>query len=168
MRMASAWLLLLVVLSNWIGGLLCFEVSYYIEIRREMNALEQAIAEEVSRQTGAESLVRIESAAVPRGHVYSDFFLFSQEMNDGETIYYTLEKGSQITEYEWITNRENNPASDSEQAILFKSLFQEFVMPQPELPVALVEIPDPSCFYFTDRQPQPFLSVSTPPPDLRA
>lgn len=168
MRIATAWLLLLVVLSNWIGALLCFEVSYYIEIRREMNALEQAIAEEVSEQTGTESLVKIESAAVPRGHIYSDFFLFSKETEDGQTVYYTLEKESQSADYKQVTHKQNNPVSDSEQAILFKSLFQEFVMPQPELPVALVEIPGQSCFCFTDRQPQPYLSVSTPPPDLQA
>lgn len=168
MRIAAAWLLLLIVLSNWIGGLLCFEVSYYIEIRREMNALEQEIAEEVSRQTGAESLVRIEPATVPRGHIYSDFFLFSKETDEGQTVYYTLEKESQVTDYEQVTHQQENPVSDTEQAILFKSLFQEFVMPQPELPVAFVKIPDQSCFYFTDRQPQPFLTVSTPPPDSQA
>lgn len=168
MRIAAAWLLLLVLLSNWIGGLLCFEVGYYIETRREMNALEQAIAEEVSQQTGAESSVKIESAAVPRGHIYSDFFLFSKEMNDGQTVYYTLEKESQVIDYKQVMYEQKNPVSDSEQAILFKSLFQEFVMPHPELSVTLVEIPDQACFFFTDRQPQPYLGVSTPPPDLRA
>ncbi len=167
MRIASAWLLLLVVLSNWIGGLLCFEMSYYIEIQRDMNALEQAIAAEINRQTGTESSVQLETATIPRGNIYSDFFLFSQAINDGQTIYYTLENSSQIIDYEQITLPQENPVSDSEQAVLFKSLFQEFVMPLEALSVALVEIPDQSSFYFADRQPQPYFTILTPPPDLQ-
>ncbi|MDX1941368.1 MAG: hypothetical protein SFU99_12500 [Saprospiraceae bacterium] len=166
MRMIKAWLLLVVLLSNWVGGLLCFEMNYYIEIRRDMNALEQAIAAGVTEKTGIESTVKIEEAAVPRGHIYSDFFLFSEEMDNGETVYYTIENDAKSTDIQQVTHREKNPVSDSEKAMLFKSLFQEFVVSNSTLTNISVAIIKENCFYFNSYQPQPYLSILTPPPNL--
>ncbi|MBK7872014.1 MAG: hypothetical protein IPJ74_15735 [Saprospiraceae bacterium] len=166
MRMIKAWLLLVVLLSNWVGGLLCFEVSYFIEIHRDMNVLERAIAAEVTEKTGIESTVKIEEAAVPRGHIYSDFFLFSEEMENGETVYYTIENDAKSTDIQQITHREENPVSDSEKAMLFKSLFQEYVVSNSILANVPLEIMNENCFYFNSYQPQPYLSILTPPPNL--
>lgn len=164
--MIKAWLLLVVLLSNWVGGLLCFEVSYFIEIQRDMNVLERAIAAEVTEKTGIESTVKIEEAAVPRGHIYSDFFLFSEEMENGETVYYTIENDAKSTDIQQITHREENPVSDSEKAMLFKSLFQEYVVSNSILANVPLEIMNENCFYFNSYQPQPYLSILTPPPNL--
>lgn len=81
MKIAYAWLLLVLVLSNWVGGFVYFEISYLVEIRHEMNAAEQAIAEAVQQEIGAESVVKVldEQQVLPKGNVYGDFAFATNE-----------------------------------------------------------------------------------------
>ncbi len=167
MKKVKAWLLLALLLSHWIGCLLCFEIKYYVEIQHDMNALEQVIAAEVTQTTGVESSIRIEDTAIPRGNIYSDFFLFSKEMDNGKIVYYTIENNAESFDIQQITHCNNSPISDAEKVMLFKSLFQEFVMPQPISNSASTRTFDQVCFRINECKPQSYLLVTTPPPDAR-
>ncbi|HMO38880.1 MAG TPA: hypothetical protein PKC76_05140 [Saprospiraceae bacterium] len=165
MKIAQAWLLLFVLMSNWIGGLLCFEASYYIESRREMSAQEKEIAAAIQQQTGVVNSVRIEEEIIPRGHIYSDFFLFSTEIEQDQTIYYTLETEAQATSLEKMTEPQERPLSDNEKSLLLKSLSYEFIMTHPNIlpffEASTERTPMLVAFCLSQCEP----ALLTPPPD---
>ncbi len=165
MRIAQAWLLLFVLMSNWIGGLLCFEASYYIESRREMSAQEKVIAAAIQQQIGVVNSVRIEEEVIPRGHIYSDFFLFSTETEQGQTIYYTLETEAQATSLEKMTEPQEQPPSDTKRALLLKNLWQEFVVASPGVPSLPMAVVENTAFFVASWLQQYSPALLTPPPD---
>lgn len=169
MRIGFAWILLLLTLSSWIGGLLCFEIRYYIDLQRSMNKLEQVISEQVKQEIGTESTIRIidNQNHIPRGYVYGDWFVFSSELEDGNTVYYTIENESQKSDYQIVELPKENPVSDSNQAILFKSLIQEFVMPIAMEILSTSNITNHSSFFYLIRTAQCWIITTTPPPDLQ-
>ncbi len=86
-------------MAQWVGGHLCLEVSYWIEVQRQMSAQEQVLAEIVQQKTGIESAVRIllEGELMPRGNFYGDF-VFSKKI-ETKTIYYTVENQTDSIAY---------------------------------------------------------------------
>lgn len=164
MRIFYAWLLLVVTLSNWIGGFLYFEVSYYLEVRHEMTALEQSIAAVVQAESGIKSAVKMLSQQ-PRlkGDVYGDF-AFSEEIK-GETVFYTLLDSS--IQYEKITDSKELPtSSDSNRTLLLKSLLQEFEVTATVHLVSSALTPHQTIFYVASSEEQIFDHVLTPPPNF--
>lgn len=167
MKKFYAWLLLTVSTCQWIGGHICFEVSFFIEIEHRMDEEERAIAEAVKEETGVEAAVHIldEEQLAPRGHIYSDFFAFSKEI-EGRTIYFSVEDYSSVVAYEEVTTHQQPRQQDEEKMTLLKSLFQDFTIPETGLPAARTGEYFPASFQSPGFHRQFFISNFTPPPDL--
>ncbi len=167
MKKFYAWLLLTVSTCQWIGGHVYFEVSYFIEIEHRMDEAEQAIATTVMEETGVEAVVKIlqEEQLTPRGYIYSDFFAFSQEIND-ETVYYALSQDSSDVTYEQVTRQQQSQQEQNEKAAQLKSLHQDFTIPATELPVAKSGGIPCSNFQLAELHHRLSITLLTPPPDL--
>lgn len=169
MKTFSAWLLLLVLLSNWMGSLLCYEMTYYVEVQREMNFAEQRIAEAVTQKIGVKTDVYIvtEENPIPHGYVYGDLFLFSEQQDTDETIYYTLAAETNSIEYLTVTSS-HQPENEHNKTAILENLWHDYLMPSPEM----LESAPPfylhtSYFNTTLLQAQSFDSIATPPPDWK-
>lgn len=163
MKHASAWFLLLVVLFQWIGGVFCFQVSYYYQVRRQMNALEQLIAKRLEERTGIAGEVKMlnKNALLPKGAFYNDF-IFSEEVG-GQTVYFELENAVSL---EKVTHQ-HTPVSESGKALLIKSLIQESVLTDPSNntfnPCFISSVQN---WYAATTPVAPVLAVPTPPPNV--
>jgi len=165
MRIASAWFLLSLSLAQWVGGHLCFEVSYFVEIQREMNAAEAALAAAVTQKTGVESAVRVleEAEVTPRGNFYGDF-VFAQATEE-ETIFYVVENESDLTTVKAVAAPgKDQPTSDTNQANLLKGLFKDFMIPESALPLAPASRQADSVFQFAAPCSLAFTPRITHPP----
>lgn len=162
-RHAAAWFLLFVVLSQWIGGVFCFQVSYYYQVKRHMNTLEQFIAKRLEDRTGIAGDVKMlnENALLPKGAFYKDF-IFSEEVG-GKTVYFELEDAVDL---EKVTHK-HEPVSTSGKAMLFKSLIQESIITAPSSNTYHpLFISSAKAEYTGNTTPRaPVRSVPTPPPD---
>ncbi len=132
MKITSAWFLLALSAAQWVGGHLCLEVNYWIEIQRQMSVQEQALADIVQQKTGIESVVRVLSEAelMPRGNFYGDF-IFSNK-TEIKTIYYTVDNQTYSTVYTTLAQApdQKNPISDGPSEKLLKGLFKVFEIPE--------------------------------------
>jgi len=150
MKIASAWFLLVLSAAQWVGGHVCLEVSYWVEIQRQMSAQEQALAEIVHQKTGIASAVRVlsEDELMPRGNFYGDF-VFSKK-NDSKTIYYTVENQTDSIVYEALsqTPGQKTPTSNGPSEKLLKGLFKVFEMPETQWPSLLFQKRLTSAFQF--------------------
>lgn len=165
MRIACAWLLLVVTLSNWVGGFLCFEISEWIELRYEMNAAEQKIAQVVQQKIGAKSAVKmLDDQPRLKGDVYGDA-AFATEIA-GESVHYTLIDGSQSIDYKEITQATHPSSSDDDRSTLLKSLFQEFEIIEPYFVLSSALPPLTSNFYFHFSTASSHTSILLPPPNV--
>ena len=165
MRIASAWFLLSLSLAQWVGGHLCIEVRYLVEIQRQMNAAEMALAASVKQETGIESAVRVldKTEVTPRGNFYGDF-VFSKATEE-ETIYYVVEDQSDLTAIKAVsTPGEDHPTNDSNQANLLKGLFKDFMIPESALPVAPAIRQADSVFQYAAPRSFAFTPVFIHPP----
>ena len=165
MRIASAWFLLSLSLAQWVGGHLCFEVRYFVEVQRQMNEAEKALAAAVTHETGVESAVRVldEADVTPRGNFYGDF-VFSKATEE-ETIFYVVEDQSELTTLKAVsTQQQDQPTSDTDQANLLKGLFKDFMIPESALPLAPASRQADSVFQFAAPCSFAFTSRITHPP----
>ncbi|NUN99121.1 MAG: hypothetical protein HUU01_00760 [Saprospiraceae bacterium] len=148
-KVASAWFLLSLSLAQWVGGHLCIEVRYFVEIQRQMSAAEKALAQVVEQETGIESAVRVldETEITPRGNFYGDF-VFTQA-SEKETVFYVVEDQSDLTTLKSVSEpQDDHPASNSDKANLLKGLFKEFMIPESALPSAPADRQADSVFHF--------------------
>ncbi len=166
MKIAYAWLLLVLVLSNWVGGFFFFEISYLVEVQHEMNAAEQTIAESVQRETGVKSIVKVldDEQVIPKGNVYGDF-AFSAQVN-GETVYYTLL--DEATDVQQVHQQAEMPtSSNDEHSLLLKSLFAEFEITQPNYYLlSSVLTPSQTNFHYNIITQLSIQNILTPPPNI--
>lgn len=166
MRIASAWFLLSLSLAQWVGGHLCFEVRYLVEIQRQMNAAEAALAATVEQKTGIESAVRVleEAEVTPRGNFYGDF-VFSQATEE-ETIFYVVEDQSDLTTVKTVAtpSGQDQPSNDNHQANLLKGLFKDFMIPESAFSLAPASRQADSVFQFAAPSSFAFTSRITHPP----
>ncbi len=150
MKLVSAWFLLSLSMAQWVGGHLCFEARYFMEIQHQMNAAEKALAELVTQKTGVESAVRVlqEDELIPRGNFYGDF-VFSKE-TASQKIYYVVDNQSDSIKTLVVApgSGKNDPASTARDAKLLKGLFKKFMMPQSGLPLTPVTMHMASNFDF--------------------
>jgi|APTNR8051073442_1049403.scaffolds.fasta_scaffold01277_8 hypothetical protein len=136
MKMTSSWFLLALSMTQWVGGHVCLEISYWIEIQRQMSAQEQALAAIVQQKTGIESAVRVlsEDELMPRGNFYGDFVFL--EKTEAKTIYYTVENQSYSTVYKALSQAhdQKTPISNGPSEKLLKGLFKVFEMQDTQWP----------------------------------
>jgi len=166
MRIFYAWLLLSISAFQWIGGYVCFEVSYFIEVQRQMSETEQLIADGVKEETGVETSVKIlhDEQFGQRGIIYSNFFAFSHDI-DEETVYFTLEETGTV-DYEQVTRHQQPRGGDEEKAAHLKSLHQDFTVPVNSFPIATTGAVPATNFQIKGYLPNPDLSTLSPPPDV--
>ncbi|HMN90344.1 MAG TPA: hypothetical protein PKD70_05790 [Saprospiraceae bacterium] len=166
MRIIGAWLLLSITLFHWIGGLLCFEMIYHIEMRHNMNALEQTIADAVQACIDAETTVKVLDAGtvLPKGYVYGNYFAFSEEV-EGQTVFYTLLEQTDAITYEKVSVPPSASLTDREQALLIKSLLYEFVVADLWCSDAALQLSHTDCFLPINTLPLMERPIPTPPPD---
>lgn len=164
MKTACTWFLLAIVLFQWIGGVLVFQVNHYVEVQRQMNAMEQSIAERVKEKTGASGLVKIrhQDSLLRKGAIYQDF-VFSEEIN-GETVYFEWADESKAATVEKVTHR-HTPVSTTGKAILVKSIVQECIVADPIGLSPNTPVHGPLCAYEPQGISSPFLAIPTPPPN---
>ncbi|MEZ4958678.1 MAG: hypothetical protein R2830_02550 [Saprospiraceae bacterium] len=166
MRKFYAWLLLTVSTFQWIGGHICLEVSYFMEVEHTMDEVERAIAQEVTEETGVETNVKIihGDEITPRGHIYSDFFAFSKNVGD-ETVFYTIEGDPGPITYEQVTTHQQPQGDEDRQASLLKSLYQDFTLPLQALSINCNKGLTISNFQLREILPSFLPTILTPPPD---
>lgn len=170
MKIAAAWFLLLISITQWVGGFLWFEVSYLIEISHEMNEAEKAIADKLMEEAGYDGALRIinESEITPRGNFYGDF-VFSEE-TDGAIVYFQIDYPPRTVTYEQfaVEKQPQEPEKNSsEKAALLKNLFKDFVFSYPEWSaVADKTWKVPSTFHVPGFISLSFIPVLSPPPDV--
>jgi hypothetical protein len=166
MRIIGAWLLLFITLSHWIGSLFCFEIIYYIEIRHNMNALEQTIADALQACIDAETTVKVLDAdtVLPKGYVYGNYFAFSEEV-EGQRVFYTLVEQTDAITYEKVSAPPSASLTDREQALLIKSLLYEFVVADLWCANTALQLSHTDCFLPINALPLMERSIPTPPPD---
>lgn len=164
MKITYAWLLLVLALSNWVGGFVYVEMSCLVEIRHDMNAAEQVIAESVAQEIGTENVVKMldEQQVNPKGNVYGDF-AFATEMA-GKTVYYTFLNSA--TDVKKVAQHpDKSSSSDENHALLLKSLLTEFEVIPPNYLLRSVLISYQSNFLYSDLKGHIFTTIFTPPPD---
>lgn len=132
-----------------------------------MNALEQEIANQLHEELGLNSNVQItdEEAATARGNIYSDFFLFSKEVNS-KTIFFTLAEKFDAVALKTAHQPSQNPAQQPAKTTMLEHLFQPFVLPANDLSISMRQSTSISNFVHTDSPGQFILSIPTPPPDF--
>lgn len=167
MKTFFSWLLLSIATLQGVVSHLYVEVRHLVEIEYQMDEEEAAIAADLKEEAGVEAAIEIlqEGQLTPRGYIYSDFFAFSKNVGD-ETVYFTLSKDSSEV-CEQVSQEPLSPRQEEERtASLLKQLFQEFTVPQPELPEFTACFIQTENFTVTSFQHQHWSSLASPPPDV--
>ena len=138
MRRFYAWLLLVVSTAQWIGGHICFEVQYFMEVPQEMSMAEQTISKDIFEETGVETNVSVlpDSQHVRWGVDYGNYFAYSKTDSTG-TVFFTIDYAPRTTILEdFASNAPAKPQDDgAAQNSVLKLLFAEFLFPTGALPV---------------------------------
>ncbi|MEY3367158.1 MAG: hypothetical protein RI973_313 [Bacteroidota bacterium] len=167
MKTFFSWLLLSIATLQGVVSHLYVEVRHLVEIEHRMDEEEAAIAADLKEEAGVEAAIQIlqEGQLTPRGYIYSDFFAFSKNVGD-ETIYFTLSKDSSEV-CEQVSQEPLSPRQEEERtASLLKQLFQEFTVPQPELPEFTACFIRTANFAVISFQHQYWSFLDSPPPDV--
>lgn len=170
MRPILAWLLLFLTSFQWIGGRLCYKVIYTVEISRQMNAAEQALAESIQAETGIIAHVEVleRSEIDIDGIGYSNFFMFSGNV-DGETLYYKVNADPvDLFDHEIFAGQSGSEEKSPKTAFLDR-LFSDFLLQRADLPITPKVFVLPARNFHSlvlpDISPLPFPS---PPPEAIA
>jgi hypothetical protein len=166
-RPILAWLLLLLTSFQWIGGRLCYKVIYTVEISRQMNEAEQALAESIQHETGIIAQVEVleRSEIDIDGIGYSNFFMFSGNV-DGETVYYKVNSDPvDLFDHEIYAGQPGSE-ENSPKMVLLDRLFSDFLLQQAGLPITpKVFVLPARNFHSVDLSDIFPLSSPTPPPE---
>lgn len=165
MNRLIGWLLLLVFFADsFVHPML---VSYeYVEVQRQLTALETELSAEKSEQIGQSQAIIVldEQNARHRGDIYSDNF-FAENRN-GQTICYSIVDSSQLIDYQAIEKKSSqDPFSKNSTNAFFKlqkDLFCEIVKELSPSPAVNEE--QYSFLLYLDTKADPFLTVQKPPP----
>jgi len=129
LRTGSAWLLLLLIVAQWVAGRVFINVVYTARIEHMMDARETSIAQKMKAEIGVTANVQIqdkENLEVIQGMGYGAPFLFSEE-SDGETHYYTVDsKSPHGLRHEYKVDQPNNQEDRSAPKTLTERLFSDF------------------------------------------
>ena len=170
MRPYLAWLLLILTSFQWIGGRLCYKVIYSVEISRQMNEAEMAVAESLMSETGIEAHVQILDRTEINidGIGYSNFFLFSREM-EGETVYYQLNSApADLVDFELVLDPDGDAQERSPKMALLDRLFSDFTLYDSGLSITPKAVKLPARNFSTPGALEiiPFHPLSPPPEAL--
>ena len=131
MKKCYACLLLLVSTTQWVGGYICFEVAYWVELEVKMSEPEQEISAAIYEETGIETSVNI----LPKGQRhrvgadYANYFVFSEE-NDTGTVSYTIDFAPRTVTWEQVSGQlpvDHHGDDGTPSTSLLKLLFSEFL-----------------------------------------
>ncbi|MDX1907322.1 MAG: hypothetical protein SF053_09835 [Bacteroidia bacterium] len=167
MRKTKAYILLAILLISWTERFIILEETEYVEIRHQMNILEQRIAAEVAQSIGVHTLVQLmPTPEFPvRGMVYGDQG-FSIEL-DGQVYYYSLLDEAHSTSLQAITRAKPVTSEEQErEMILIKKLTSEHVPPAHPLLQEVNRTTSPAVWHSPDMFQDLILPVPVPPPDL--
>lgn len=136
MRIFYAWLLLVLSTVQWIGGHICFEVAYFMEVEQVMSEPEHAISSEILKETGIETSVNIlpEGQHVRWGADYGNYFAYSKADSSG-TVFYTIDYAPRTVTWEQVAgDAPEKQQGNATKTTVLKHLFSEFLFPSEELP----------------------------------
>jgi hypothetical protein len=129
LRSIGAWLLILLIVVQWIGGRVFINVVYTARIEHLMNAKETAIAQKLKAVIGVTANIKIQDKKdlkVVQGMGYGAPFLFSEE-SDGETQYYTVDaKSPHGLRHEYKVDQPQNQEDRSAPKTLTERFFSDF------------------------------------------
>jgi len=129
LRPISAWLFILLIFMQWVGGRVFIHVVYTARIESIMDAKETAIAQKMKAELGVTAHIKIqkkEDIKVIQGMGYGAPFLFSDEEN-GETNYYIVDsKSPNGTRHEYKVNAQQNQEDRSAPKTFTERYFSDF------------------------------------------
>ncbi len=168
MRKFYAWLLLVVSTAQWVGGHICFEVHYFLEVPQEISAAEQTISQDILEETGVETTVSVlpDTQHVRWGTDYGNYFAFSKTDSTG-TVFFTIDYAPRTTVWEDVAVKipaQQNKDDAANNSVL-KQLFAEFLFPSAELPAGIKDDLVATNFQETQLGEQLRPSPLSPPPD---
>lgn len=152
--------------------LIGFEIIHEVEVQKEMNAIEQVVAQKIRETIGARFFVQMQDQNDTyglRNGAYSSSLIFAEEVND-EVYYFTLTSAPFTSfEYHKITTTDDPDTGDEpyNQSRAYKSkLFSDFYfsIPDIQLPGDVV-YSDPESLHQI-KWDDPADNVLTPPPQL--
>lgn len=170
-RLFYAWILLAAICSQRLIGLVSSDIIYAMEIERQMNAMETAIAEEVGRLTGLDVRIEIQSReqlGLLMNMGYATPFVFSSETDDGQIQYYTVSsmpatEGETICadpEQQHIPPLPSHPVRASKDRLAADFCFWGLHWPSCDLHIA-----SRPGNLTSPRWQDPFIPLNAPPPD---
>ncbi|WP_148270550.1 hypothetical protein [Haliscomenobacter hydrossis] len=171
LRPFGAWLLVLLIFTQWVGGHVFINVVYTARIESIMNEKESAIAQKLKAEIGVTAHITIqkkEDLNVIQGMGYGAPFLFSEEEN-GETSYYTVDpKSPHGIRQEYKVDQQPNQEDRSAPKTFTERFFSDFCFEEH----ALLEVNPLHFDYTKTAQPLTFedlidlsnLSTPKPPP----
>jgi len=131
-----AWLLILLIAIQWVGGYVSVKVIHSIELERQMDRLEQRVAEALQAEAGIQAHVKIleEEELAPRGVGYGNFFPIMHEV-DSATVYYVIQTDSTtVIDHEYILGNASKQAND--KFALIEQLFSTFMLEKGGIEIA--------------------------------
>lgn len=169
-RRLKAWILNLLILSNWAGGCwCCLEVTYQVRTLHRMNEQEVSIASDLSRQFGIISQVKVsETRQSYLAGVYNSSFLFSQQ-TAGDTVFYQLVTSGKSETCDTMIIPPMGPGNEKDPySVRLHNFFKDFIFW--ELPVRSFGVaPSRSGLFFVSVPCQPLpADILHPPPDRLA
>lgn len=127
----SAWLLLIAISIQWIGGVLYLKLTHTSLIGQAMDETEEILAEKLSRDYGIDTRIRIldekeQEASLSAG--YGAPFLFSVSDEDS-TDYFTVDDhGLKEARSEYLINGPEKRKADGEALLSLQKLFSPYVI----------------------------------------
>lgn len=173
LRTGSAWLLLLLIVTQWVAGRVFINVVYTARIEHMMDARETSIAQKWKAEIGVTANVQIQDKdkiQIIQGMGYGAPFLFSEE-SDGETHYYTVDsKSPHGLRHEYKVDQPNNQEDRSAPKTLTERLFSDFCFDEHFIlnisPAFEQGIKTAQPLIFKDLMDLSERSILTPPPQL--
>lgn len=126
-----AWLLLLTISIQWIGGVVFVKLTQSAWIEFEMNESEAQLAEMVKADHGIQASVRIldeeEQVSILKMG-YGTPFLFSTAGEDG-VQYFTIDAGQdRLVHYEYLINGNTSHEDDGKALVSLNKLFSPYII----------------------------------------
>lgn len=169
MRKCYAWLLLFVTTTQWVGGHLCFEVSYLMAEEQVMSEPEQALSDEIYEETGLEANVNIlpEGQRHRVGLDYGNYFAFEKTDSTGSSVAFTIDYGPRSVTWEQVAGQlPVKQQDDANLMALAKFLFGAFFFEPPShLYSQKNGHPDPN-FSLCNMHGRLGTQPTSPPPDF--
>lgn len=163
-----AWLLLLTVSIQWIGGVIYVKLTHSSLIEQAMDDSETVLAEKISLDYGIETQIKIldeseQLASLSAG--YGAPFLFSVS-DDEDADYFTLdESGLEMVHSEYLINGPEQQKDAGKALLSLHKLFSPYIINRAELlkPIEMYRISSGN-FLYNPLKDLYHQSIPTPPP----